>query len=122
MRMRTIRANTLAAIAVLIFFGMRFSWAQSPAQQLDAYVNEFSGNFNYSVPLMAVPGPNGESFPLVAQYYTGGIGMNQQASWIGLGWNLSIGQISRGMKGFPDDYNGGRVTEKTVLNVLNSNK
>lgn len=81
-------------------------FAQSPAQQLDAYVDEFSGNFKYSVPLMVVPGPNGESFPLSANYYNGGIGMNQQASWIGLGWNLSVGQISRSTKGLPDDYNG----------------
>ena len=44
--------------------------------------------------------------------------MNQGASWIGLGWNLSLGQISRGMKGIPDDYSGERISEITAIDLL----
>ena len=32
--------------------------------------------------------------------------MDDEASWVGLGWNLSIGQINRQMRGLPDDFEG----------------
>lgn len=76
--------------------------AQTPAQQLSKYVDPFTGDFNYNVPLVEIGGPNGEAFPLNLSY-SGGIAATQQASWVGLGWNLNLGEISRQVKGVPDD-------------------
>ncbi|MBI1289189.1 MAG: hypothetical protein GC178_16605 [Flavobacteriales bacterium] len=73
-------------------------------------VTPFTGDFHYSVPLMQVPGPCGEVFPL-ALTYQGGVRVDQEASWVGLGWNLNIGEVSRNMLGVPDDYRGGRVVD-----------
>ena len=35
------------------------------------YVDFFSGDLNYSTPLLQINGPNGESFPLNASYSSG---------------------------------------------------
>jgi len=63
-------------------------------------VNLFSGNFSYNIPLLDVGG-----YP-VNLYYSGEIGMEQDASWVGLGWNINPGDITRNMRGVPDDFNG----------------
>jgi len=62
-------------------------------------VNLFTGDFSYNIPLLDVGG-----YP-VNIYYQGGIGMEQEASWVGLGWNINPGNISRNMRGVPDDFN-----------------
>ncbi|MBL1232052.1 MAG: hypothetical protein CMD31_09120 [Flavobacteriales bacterium] len=77
---------------------------KAPAQDLSSHVNPFTGDFNYSIPLTSVSGPQGESFPLVINYSSGGIKMNQEASWVGLGWDLNIGEITRQVNGMPDDF------------------
>jgi len=64
-------------------------------------VDLFSGDLNYSIPLMDVGG-----YPL-AIGYNSGITMDQEASWVGLGWNINPGTITRNMRGLPDDFNGG---------------
>lgn len=63
-------------------------------------VNLFTGDFSYSVPLMDVGG-----YP-INLFYNGGITMEQEASWVGLGWNINPGSVSRNMRGVPDDFNG----------------
>jgi YD repeat-containing protein len=75
------------------------------AASASEYVDPFTGDFNYSVPLMSVPGPNGENVPITASYHAG-IRMNQSASWLGLGWDYNPGEISRQVNGAPDDNNG----------------
>lgn len=59
-----------------------------------------SGDFNYNIPIMDVGG-----YPLNLAY-TSGVTMDQEASWVGLGWNLNVGQISRQVRGLPDDFRG----------------
>lgn len=59
-----------------------------------------SGDFNYNIPIMDVGG-----YPLNLAYNSG-VTMDQEASWVGLGWNLNVGQINRQMRGLPDDFNG----------------
>lgn len=83
------------------------TWSQSNgvAEAASEYVNMYTGDFNHSIPIVVVPGPNGESFPLVASY-NAGIGMDQMSSWLGLGWSLNGGEISRKVNGVPDDWNG----------------
>lgn len=63
-------------------------------------VDLFSGDFTYNIPLMDVGG-----YP-VNIHYNSGITMDQEASWVGLGWNINPGTISRNMRGLPDDFNG----------------
>lgn len=63
-----------------------------------------SGDMNYNIPLMDVGG-----YPL-NMAYSSGIGMDDEASWVGLGWNLSVGQINRNVRGLPDDFNGDEMT------------
>ena len=63
-------------------------------------VDLFTGDFSYNIPLLDVGG-----YP-VNIHYTGGISMDQEASWVGLGWNVNPGTISRNMRGIPDDFNG----------------
>ena len=32
--------------------------------------------------------------------------MDQEASWVGLGWNINPGTITRNLRGLPDDFDG----------------
>src|ERR1022692_124494 len=69
-------------------------------------VNLFSGAYNYNIPLMDVGG-----YPINISYQSG-ISMDQEASWVGLGWNINPGAINRSMRGLPDDFNGDPVTKQ----------
>ncbi|MES2812047.1 MAG: hypothetical protein V4670_06215 [Bacteroidota bacterium] len=62
-----------------------------------------SGDFNYNIPIMDVGG-----YPLNLAYNSG-VTMDQEASWVGLGWDLSVGQIARQVRGLPDDFNGDKM-------------
>jgi hypothetical protein len=67
-------------------------------------VNLLTGDFSFSLPIIDVPGPEGNfSLPLT---YNAGIGTEQQASWVGLGWNINAGAILRHINSFPDDAVG----------------
>ncbi|WNM19470.1 hypothetical protein [Flavobacterium capsici] len=69
-------------------------------------VNLASGDFNYNIPIMDVGG-----YPINLAYDSG-VTMDQEASWVGLGWNLNIGQINRNVRGLPDDFKGDLMTYK----------
>jgi hypothetical protein len=72
-------------------------------------VNLVTGDFTYVLPLLNVPSPEG-GYPLALAYHAG-IAMDQEASWVGLGWSLNPGAINRVVNGYPDDYNGAEVSE-----------
>jgi hypothetical protein len=76
-------------------------------------VDMFTGDLNYTLPLMDV-----EGFPVVISYNPN-VGMEQEASWVGLGWNLSLGGINREMRGIPDDFEGDQI-EKTMKMLDNT--
>lgn len=63
-------------------------------------VDLFTGDFSYNIPLLDVGG-----YP-VNLHYSSGVTMDQEASWVGLGWNVNPGSISRSMRGLPDDFDG----------------
>jgi hypothetical protein len=67
-------------------------------------VDLFSGDFTYNIPLLDV-----EGYPVNLSYHSG-ITMDQEASWVGLGWNVNAGVINRGLRGLPDDFNSDQVT------------
>lgn len=73
-------------------------------------VDLFSGDFTYNIPLFELPGPNG-GYPFNLAYHSG-IGMDQEASWVGLGWSLNPGAINRTMRGLPDDFNGDEIRQE----------
>lgn len=80
----------------------------SPVTATDM-VDKFTGDFNYSIPVLEVPGPQGSSYPLALAYHSGS-SPEEEASWVGAGWTLNPGAITRGTRGFPDDYNKDAVT------------
>lgn len=84
----------------------------SPAGTSDM-VNLFTGDFNYNIPLFELPGPNG-GYPFNLAY-NAGIGMDQEASWVGLRWNLNPGAINRQMRGLPDEFCGDEITKTEHL-------
>ena len=73
-----------------------------PASTSDM-VSLYTGDFNYNIPLLTIPGPNG-GYPINMAYHSG-VGMDEEASWVGLGWCLNVGAINRQTRGLPDDYN-----------------
>ena len=66
----------------------------------DNLVDLFTGDFSYNIPLLDVGG-----YP-INLHYNGGIGVEDEASWVGLGWNINPGNINRNTRGIPDDFNG----------------
>ena len=69
-------------------------------------VDPFTGDFTYNIPLMDI-----EGYPINIAYNSG-VTMDQDASWVGLGWNLNAGAITRALRGLPDDFNGDQVVKK----------
>jgi len=95
-------------------------------------VDLFTGDFKYNIPLLDVDG-----YPINLNYNSGS-GMDDEASWTGLGWNLNAGAINRQLRGVPDDMAGdavqtehytkpkitvgGRLTAKTEVKVKGSSQ
>jgi hypothetical protein len=73
-------------------------------------INTITGDLAYNIPLLEVPGPAG-SYPLSLSYHSN-IQPNMDASWVGLGWTLNPGSISRLTNGVPDDINGAKSTDR----------
>jgi hypothetical protein len=74
-------------------------------------VDLFSGDMTYNIPLLDV-----EGYPINLSYHSG-ITMDQEASWVGLGWNVNVGTINRGLRGLPDDFDGvnDKITTQTNM-------
>lgn len=69
-------------------------------------VDMFTGDFVYNIPLLDV-----EGYPVNISYH-GGADMEQEASWVGLGWNINPGTINRTVRGMPDDFNGETIEKQ----------
>ncbi len=115
----------LARVLVIVFFFQLFSpflpkayaLTSGPTQpEVQSFepvgttdmVDLFTGDFTYNIPLLELPGPNG-GYPFNL-HYNAGIGMDQEASWCGTGWNVSPGAINRQMRGLPDDFSGDQMS------------
>jgi hypothetical protein len=68
-----------------------------------------TGTFNYNIPLLDVGG-----YPLNI-HYNAGVTPDQEASCVGLGWNINCGTITRNMRGLPDDFNGDKVSNELTM-------
>ncbi|MEN7551261.1 hypothetical protein AAG747_25310 [Rapidithrix thailandica] len=73
-------------------------------------VNLATGDFTYNIPLLEVPGPEG-GYPLSLSYHSG-IMPDEEASWVGLGWTLNPGSITRTINGYPDDHHNATQTDR----------
>lgn len=67
-------------------------------------VDIFTGDYSYNIPLLDVGG-----YPINISYASGQT-MDQEASWVGLGWSLNPGVINRSVRGVPDDFKGDKIT------------
>jgi hypothetical protein len=119
-----LKGKKMSALLLLIIHGisvfypsMAYALTNGPVQpensqftpaSLSSMVSPFTGDFAYNIPLMDVDG-----YPLNLAY-NGVNGMDDEASWVGLGWNLNPGSLSRVMKGLPDDFNGSDEITKEV--------
>lgn len=68
----------------------------------DIPIDKYNGTANISIPIHTIE-LDGLQIPIQLTYNTGGIPVNQDASWVGLGWNLSDGiVITREVNDFED--------------------
>lgn len=98
----------------LCFSLLSFGQGNPVASATDQLVDPFTGDFHYPLSLLNVPGPNGENVP-ISMNYSAAVRMNQPASWVGLGWTLNPGEISRNVRGVADDWKAKTVVEKKLL-------
>lgn len=62
-----------------------------------------TGDFKYNIPLLDIDG-----YPINLNYQSG-TGVDDEASWVGLGWSLNVGSINRQVRGVPDDMDGDEI-------------
>ena len=92
----------LAAYAYASVNGVDPSAASFPLVGRNANVG-YTGDFNWSETLMTVPGRNGLGVDLVLSYNSN-IGIDQESSWVGLGFDFTVGFITRAVINMPDEY------------------
>ena len=79
----------------------------SPVESASS-VDMFRGKISITIPIYTI-NCNGFKFPVNLRYSSNGFKVNQHASWVGLGWDLTVpGVITRTVQGIPDesDYGG----------------
>ena len=72
-------------------------------------VEPSSGEFQYNIPLFTIG-----NYPINVNYNSQ-VGMENEASMVGLGFNLNCGAITRQVRGLPDDFNGDLITKKVNM-------
>jgi len=77
----------------------------SLGQYLDHPVELSTGVPNINIPIYTLE--EGDlKLPISLSFHAKGIPVNSLASWVGTGWDLSVGgMVSRTVEGIPDDYN-----------------
>jgi hypothetical protein len=75
-------------------------------------VNLITGDFNYNIPLLNVPSPEG-GFQMPLSYHAG-IELDEESSWVGLGWSLNPGVVDRDVSMYPDDYKGEIISSEVL--------
>ncbi|AFD07515.1 hypothetical protein Solca_2476 [Solitalea canadensis DSM 3403] len=71
---------------------------------IETSVGHFTGVPQISIPLYEIKIKD-VMVPITLSYHAGGIRVDQEASWVGLGWNLSYGgQVTRNVRGAPDEH------------------
>jgi hypothetical protein len=109
-RKKVIAVVFLAVLAVEDFYpAAAYALTSGPTQpEMEKFqpagagdmVDLFSGDFHYDIPLMDVGG-----YPLNLTYHSG-THIEDEASWVGMGWTLNPGSVNRTVRGLPDDFTG----------------
>lgn len=79
-------------------------------------VSEYTGIPSIAIPLYEI-NEDGVRIPLTLTYHAGGIRVSQEASWVGLGWDLAIGsvvQIINDVNDFGNDTLTGQPHTRTL--------
>jgi len=76
-------------------------------------VNLITGGFTYNLPLLNVPSPEG-GYQVPLSYHAG-IETNEESTWVGLGWSLNAGALTRNVNSAADD-NKGQIVATNVTN------
>ncbi|MBU0764602.1 MAG: hypothetical protein KJ607_07190, partial [Bacteroidetes bacterium] len=124
-RIRKSRISKVLSVLTLLIFlnqmmapNVAFALTSGPSQpevqsfesvSTSEMVDLFSGDFVYNIPLLTVG-----DYPINISYHSG-IGMDQEASWVGLGWNINPGVINRSVRGLPDDFKGDNITKQNSM-------
>jgi len=72
-------------------------------------VDLFTGNFGYNIPLMEIDG-----YPITLGYANVD-NADQESSWVGLGWNINLGEVNRVVRGLPDDLKNETIERRVHL-------
>src|SRR5690606_7752655 len=88
-------------------------FAKFETVQATDMVDLFTGDFKYNIPLLNIPGKNG-GYP-INLFYNSVTNVEEEASMVGLGWNLGIGQINRTLRGLPDDFSGEEIEREVYI-------
>lgn len=81
--------------------------AASIAKYADIPVDKSTGIPGISIPVVTIQDA-GVALPISLNYHAGGIQVQENASWVGLGWVINCGGvISRQMRGLPDEMTNG---------------
>ncbi|GAB3359903.1 hypothetical protein GCM10027566_25480 [Arachidicoccus ginsenosidivorans] len=106
MRGHFIRLYVLIILSLLLTSSSRAQLSQTVEDKLlpvspttyqftkyeDLPIGKYTGVADVTVPLYTIE--QGDlTIPITVNYHTGGIKVNEEASWVGLGWNLPLGQI-----------------------------
>ncbi|WP_439481638.1 hypothetical protein [Cyclobacterium plantarum] len=95
------------------------------AKFADTRISHYSGIPDINIPLYTIVEQDLE-IPINMSYHAGGIRVEERAGWAGLGWVLNAGgNISRTMKGIPDEHNlsqSGYINHKVVPDQLSTNE
>src|SRR6218665_914704 len=81
---------TLQLVLPAVSFALTSGPSQPEVQSFEPVgttdmVDMFTGDFVYNIPLLDI-----EGYPVNISYH-GGSDMEQEASWVGLGWNINPG-------------------------------
>jgi hypothetical protein len=69
---------------------------------IDVPVSKYTGVPSITIPIYTIQ-TNGLSMPITLSYHSNGVKVNEEASWVGLGWSLfSGGSITQIVKGYDD--------------------
>lgn len=114
----TVKNNILLCIVLLSFATVLRAQTGGPGQpefmqfkpaSASDLVSPSTGSFSYNIPLFDVGG-----YPVNLSYQSG-VGLEDVASIVGLGWNVNIGAVSHTMRGLPDDFKGDIVTRTIYM-------
>lgn len=100
----------------LLFMSLSFcGFSQDILTNYEGLVDPLTGDFRWSQGVISIESTDGTSYP-ISIGYSAEVKTNQPASWVGLGWNLNGGEITRSVNGFPDDHKDYTQTDIKYFN------